>query len=176
VADRTGSQVASGAGNGRLLDGEAHRLSPRMRTVWILSGALPGGVISIGLFGVLATVDGPHAIRNAAIASIVVLTIWLVAVVLIASWAWSVWRWTPWEDALELTHGPVIRKSSLVPYHRIQQIDVHRDPVERVLGLSTLILRTAAATTDARLAGIQADRADQLRHALLSRAGVDDAV
>jgi membrane protein YdbS with pleckstrin-like domain len=77
---------------------------------------------------------------------------------------------------LELQHGVVVRATSLVPYHRIQQIDLHRGPLERFLSLSTLVLRTASATTDARLPGIAAEHAELLRHELLARAGVDDAV
>ena len=68
------------------------------------------------------------------------------------------------------------RHASVVPYHRIQQIDIHRDPIDRLLGLSKLILRTAAATSDATLPGIAAAHADELRHALLHRSGRDDAV
>ena len=81
-----------------------------------------------------------------------------------------------WPDALELRHGVFVLRESLVPYHRIQQIDVVRDPLERALGLSTLELRTAAATTDAKVPGIPADAAESLRRALLERAHVDDAV
>ena len=68
------------------------------------------------------------------------------------------------------------RQASLVPYHRIQQIDVTRGPLERALGLSHLVLRTASATSDGMIPGIPAERADELRRLLLERAGLDDAV
>jgi membrane protein YdbS with pleckstrin-like domain len=53
---------------------------------------------------------------------------------------------------------------------------VERGPIERVLGLSQLVVRTAAATTDASLYGLAPDVADELRDRLLDLAGVDDLV
>jgi membrane protein YdbS with pleckstrin-like domain len=70
----------------------------------------------------------------------------------------------------------IIANESLVPYHRIQQIDVERGPLDRLLGLSSLVLRTASATTDGKIPGIPAATADALRVRLLTRAGADDAV
>ncbi len=86
------------------------------------------------------------------------------------------WRFELTEDALELRHGLVVHVHSAIPYHRVQHIDVQRGPVERLLGLSRLVVHTAAATSDAELPGLDAARADALRAALLTRAGVGDAV
>jgi len=100
----------------------------------------------------------------------------VIASIVWARLAWAHWSWSVFDDALELRHGVVSRSASLVPFHRIQQIDLHRDPIERALGLSTLVLRTAAATSDAKLPGIDAEHAEGLRRRLLARAGLDDAV
>ncbi len=99
--------------------------------------------------------------------------------VVAARWARAAyvrWRWSAGARALELRHGVVIAHHSVIPYHRLQQIDIVRGPLERVLGLATLTLRTAAATTDAQIPGIDAAAADALRRLLLERAGHDDAV
>jgi hypothetical protein len=77
--------------------------------------------------------------------------------------AWSCWGWAAWDDALELHHGMITQRASVVPYHRIQQIDIHRIPSTGCWA-SKLILRTAAATSDAELPGIAAAHADELRH------------
>jgi membrane protein YdbS with pleckstrin-like domain len=96
-----------------------------------------------------------------------------------AAWAraaWARWRWSAWPDALDLRHGVLVVRESLVPYHRIQQIDIERNVIERMLGLSTLVLRTASASSDGKIPGIREEIADSLRVRLLTRAGVDDAV
>jgi len=132
--------------------------------LWVILGVV---AIAIGL----GTNTGGLTI-GAGAATVVI----LVMTVGSAFLSWRFWSWATHEDALELEHGILIRHLSVVPYHRIQQIDIKRDPLERILGLSTLILRSAAATTDAHVPGIAAEDTEQLRHALLARAGVDDAV
>ena len=86
------------------------------------------------------------------------------------------WRYEVAEDALELRHGIVRRVHSAIPYFRVQHIDVTQGPVERLLGLSRLVVHTASATTDATIPGIAAGEAEGLRRLILTRAGTGDAV
>lgn len=155
-----------------LLDGTEHGLDPRVRTVWMVAGVGPPAVLG-GLLAVAAVVGGAPtagAVLGVATAAVSALaTAWVRA-------NWRRWRWSAWDDGLELRHGVVNHAASLVPYVRIQQIDLERGPLERVLGLSHLVLRTAAATSDASLPGIPAEQADALRRLLLARSGLDDAV
>lgn len=46
-------------------------------------------------------------------------------------------------DRLRVVKGLLIRRDTVVPFGRVQHIDVERGPVERLFGLATLILRTA---------------------------------
>lgn len=154
------------------LDGSTRRLDPRQRTVWAVGGSTPPLVVGVVLVGAgVATATGAAVAVGAAVA--------LAGGALGALWGaavWGRWSWSAWPDALELRHGVVVARASLVPYQRIQQIDVARGPLERALGLSRLVLRTASATSDAELPGIPAEQADELRRHLLARAGLDDAV
>ena len=70
----------------------------------------------------------------------------------------------------------VTRRSSTVPYLRVQHIDLTAGPLDRRLDLTTLVIRTASATTDARLPGIDGDEAERLRTTILRRAGLTDSV
>ena len=72
--------------------------------------------------------------------------------------------------------GVLFRKSSAIPLHRIQHIDTHQGPIERLLGLSTLMLYTAAGVTpDGVIPGLAEEDAQQLRDELSKREG-DDGV
>jgi uncharacterized protein len=156
-----------------LVDGTTHRLHPRVRLAWASAGAALGLAVA-GIAALVALADGSAV---AALTWFVALGVpWVLAAWGLARWRYARWSWTAWPDALELAHGRVVHRASLVPYHRIQQIDISRGPFARTFGLSTLILRTAAATSDAELPGIGADHAEALRRELLARAGVDDAV
>ena len=156
-----------------VLDGREHNLDPRVRILWALNSALVG--LGVGVAGaiVCAVLGGPGWLTAL---SLVAGFVFAAIGVLSAHALWRRWRWRALDDALDLRHGLVVVRESLVPYRRIQQIDVERGPIERMLELSTLILRTAAATTDAKLPGIPAAHAAGLREVLLERAGLDDAV
>ncbi|MEK7832735.1 MAG: PH domain-containing protein [Acidobacteriota bacterium] len=87
------------------------------------------------------------------------------------SWAWRI-------DAkvLELRHGRLIEHTRLVPLARLQHVDLERGPLERMFGLSSLVIHTAgtqaAATT---IPGLEAGEAERLRDHLVAIGG-DDAV
>lgn len=157
-----------------LLDGTTHRLHPRVRLAWAAAGSAIGLVLAV-VAAVIALAGGGGV--AVALGFFLLITVpWVLISYGLARWEYARWSWTAWPDALELAHGRVVHHASLVPYHRIQQIDISRGPFARTFGLSTLVLRTAAATSDAQLPGIDADHAEALRRELLARAGVDDAV
>jgi membrane protein YdbS with pleckstrin-like domain len=99
-----------------------------------------------------------------------------VAGVLLARAAWRRRTWSLAPRALELTRGVIVHRATSIPYERIQQIDLERGPLERMFGVSQLVVRTAAATTDATLHGLAPSVADGLRQQLLDLAGIDDVV
>jgi len=76
---------------------------------------------------------------------------------------------------IAIRKGVFFRSETFVPHSRIQHTDIHRGPMDRWLGLSSLKLHTAGtrlASID--IAGLDADRALELRDALVSDA--DDTV
>ncbi|MFN2555534.1 MAG: PH domain-containing protein [Nitriliruptorales bacterium] len=83
------------------------------------------------------------------------------------------WRWQLGPLALELRHGVVVHQREAVPYFRIQQIDITRDPFDRMLGLASLRVTTASATGNATIPGIAAAEAPLVRGELLARAAVE---
>lgn len=46
-------------------------------------------------------------------------------------------------DRLRVVKGLLFRSDTVVPFGRVQHIDVHQGPVERFYGLGTLVLHTA---------------------------------
>ncbi|MXO60600.1 PH domain-containing protein [Altererythrobacter salegens] len=46
-------------------------------------------------------------------------------------------------DRLRVVRGILFRSDTVVPFSRVQHIDVSRGPIERYYGLSTLVLHTA---------------------------------
>ena|SRR5687767_6169467 len=46
-------------------------------------------------------------------------------------------------DRLRVVRGLIFRSDTVVPFGRVQHIDVHQGPVERAYGLGTLVVHTA---------------------------------
>jgi membrane protein YdbS with pleckstrin-like domain len=86
------------------------------------------------------------------------------------------WRYRLADRALELQHGVLFVQRSVVPYFRVQHVDVSQGPLERALGLARLKVHTASAGTDASLPGVELDRAEEVRRLVLDRAEVGDGV
>jgi len=118
---------------------------------------LPCLVLSVGL-GLLEPVAGLAGLAlTAAVTSLV-----LVAV----GRRWAAWGYLERDDDLLVRRGVLVRRLSVVPYGRMQYVDVTAGPLARRLGLATVTLHTAAAATDAFVPGLRADEATRLRDRL----------
>ena len=73
------------------------------------------------------------------------------------------------DDDLLVVSGVLIRRLVIVPYGRMQMVDLHAGPIDRWLGISTVQLHTAAATTDATIPGLLPADAAALRDRLAAR-------
>jgi len=73
------------------------------------------------------------------------------------------WAYCEREDDLLVRRGVMISRLSVIPYGRMQFIDVIAGPVERAFGLATVRMHTAAASSDARIPGLPQEEAARLR-------------
>lgn len=100
-------------------------------------------------------------------------TAWVVGVILVAVAGGVVdlflgrrvraWAFAEREDDLLVRRGVLIRRLSVIPYGRMQYVDVTAGPIERAFGLATVRMHTAAAASDARVPGLGPDDAATLR-------------
>ncbi|KAA0979487.1 PH domain-containing protein [Paeniglutamicibacter gangotriensis] len=73
------------------------------------------------------------------------------------------------EDDLLVRHGLMFQKVLVVPYGRMQFIDVAVGPIDRMLGLCKVKLHTAAADATADIPGLPLSEGTRLREALAAR-------
>ena len=76
------------------------------------------------------------------------------------------WGYLEREDDLLVRRGVLVRRTSVVPYGRMQYVDVVAGPLARRFGIATVTLHTAAAATDASVPGLRAQEASRLRDRL----------
>jgi membrane protein YdbS with pleckstrin-like domain len=154
-----------------LLGADWTPVSPRL-------AVLRRSLLSIGL-GVLAVVG--------AVLAAWLYAGWLAVVVVVAVlgvWAWQwwvigravrAWGYTERAEDLLVKHGLFWRQLVVVPYGRMQFVDVQSGPLERAFGLASVQLHTAAPGTDAHIPGLVPAEAARLRDRLASRGEAQSA-
>ncbi len=127
------------------------------RTIVSVICVVAGGIAA----GSIATVDVPVAILVGAVVLAVLAWAWLMI-----GRNWRSWGYTERQDDLLVVHGALFRTLVVVPYGRMQLVDVVAGPIERSFGIVNVKLHTAAATTDAKIRGLRPDEASGLRDRL----------
>lgn len=157
---------------------DEERLDPAARRLWRIQGMLSlaaaAALITVSEVVIRAAADdvpGPPGIPG-----VVVIGVGGVVLFRVTAAAFARWRIVLADDALELRHGFFVHRRSLIPWYRVQHIDVGAGPLARALGLAYLVVHTASAATDAEIPGISAERAETLRHTILERSGTRDGV
>ncbi len=78
-------------------------------------------------------------------------------------------RYAERADDLLIRRGILFRELVVVPYGRMQYVDVSSGPLARRFGIATVQLHTAAPGTDATIPGLPPAEAARLRDRLASR-------
>jgi membrane protein YdbS with pleckstrin-like domain len=139
-------------------------VSARLMLARRFVAAVVCGVAGLGA-ALLAVLTGPGWLAGGSVAALAVL-----------AWAW----WLTWrqvaaigyaerEDDLLVRKGVAFRSVVVVPYGRMQFVDVQAGPLARRLGFATVQLHTASPGTDASIPGLVPDEAARLRDRLARR-------
>jgi membrane protein YdbS with pleckstrin-like domain len=135
--------------------------SPRLLRLRRLEVAVPAVLVAIFLVVVGAVSGSPWAYGGAAAVAVAGLLLFPLVARRYHSWGYA-----EREDDLLVRRGVLFSRLSVVPYGRMQFIDVTAGPLERSFGLASVRLHTAAAATDARIPGLEGDEAARLRDRL----------
>ncbi|HEY6277510.1 MAG TPA: PH domain-containing protein [Streptosporangiaceae bacterium] len=131
----------------------------RMRCTEVLVAAVVLAVLASVGAG-LAVGGAAAGLAAAVVAAGAVLVLWFVRN------RFRSWAYQERDEDLIVERGVMIRRLSVVPYGRMQFVDVTAGLVDRLFGLATVRLHTAAAASDARIPGLEQDEAARLRDRL----------
>ena len=150
-------------GDGALSLGRMTPLHPKQLWVLRIRFAIAGLVLAPALvwgdFMLAQRGWVPGGVAVAAGALLILLLIWFMPLRRFRAWGYSAG-----EDELLVKHGLLIRKMTVVPFGRVQHIDIAQGPLERMFGLGTLVLNTAGTRGSAvRLPGLLHGDAERLR-------------
>jgi uncharacterized protein len=134
----------------------------RLRRTLLLAVA---AVILLVTAVLTAVLDGPVWLPLAVLA--------VLAVVIGAGWVligrnarW--WAYAERDEDLFIRHGALFRTLVVVPYGRMQYVDVEAGPLDQAFHIASVHLHTASPGTSARIPGLPAEEAARLRDRLTS--------
>jgi membrane protein YdbS with pleckstrin-like domain len=88
----------------------------------------------------------------------------LAALLVLPRRRYRAWGYDEGEEELAIRRGMLVRVRTIVPFGRVQHIDVAQGPIERRFGLATLILHTAGTRGAAvPLPGLKQELAEAMR-------------
>ncbi|WP_350356176.1 PH domain-containing protein [Halorarius halobius] len=136
-------------------------MNGKVRYLWAgratLAALVLGAVVGVAAFA-LADLLWPGVVTFA--------VLWAVGLALVVA-RYRRWRYEVRDDSLSLDRGVYAHVRTVVPYVRIQHVDVSRGPVERALGLASVVVYTAGSRgADVTIPGLTPDRADDLQRRL----------
>ncbi|MFI5777935.1 PH domain-containing protein [Nocardia sp. NPDC051570] len=137
----------------------AWRPSPRAKLLWALGPAIGWAVVVAGEVVWIFVDDRNRAIAAAVVAATLIVAAFVCVVVPL--WRYAVHRWEITDEAVYTRTGWITQESRVAPITRVQTVDTHRGPLERMLGLATVTVTTASSAGAVRITALELAVAEQ---------------
>lgn len=138
------------------------RLDSRVRIVW-LAGALVVALVA----GIVVGVADHFFLEIGLWVGPAVFVVFALLGVGYTIARYRIWRFDIEADAVTLEYGVLTRVNAVVPFVRVQHVDTQRGPIERLAGLSSIVIYTAGSQgADVTIPGLTTDRADAIQATL----------
>lgn len=110
--------------------------------------------------------------------SVIIVPVYLLLHFGLAKLTYHYYRYEMSDLVFKKEHGIIWKKYVSIPYDRIQNVDIHRGVLARLLGLSDIQIQTAGGITagsygsfsEGRLPAVSKEEAEKLRDELIQRA------
>lgn len=153
------------------------RLAPAAKKVWRLTAGL-SALAALAVASVLGTsLASAGADRLLALAPFVLAAVGgVIAVVVVPELRYRRWRYEIRDDEIDIRHGAVAIRRTLIPMTRVQHVDTRSGPLQSSFDLATVAFHTAAGEN--AIPQLTVGEADEVRRrvAAFARIGGDDEV
>jgi len=132
-----------------------------------------------GMLSALTNGDGfPLTLKEFVFWAILILLGFLILDYVWARLSYYFWRYELTETAYKAERGIIWKRYISIPYERIQNVDIYRGIIARLLGLSDIQIQTAGygaagargVGSEGRLPGLAKEKAEEIREELIKRA------
>ena len=116
------------------------RLARRAPWVWRLQQAFNWTLVTVVVLVVAGETDLPGSL------ALIPLGVLAVAVTVAPMLRWRSWRWDVQPDAIEIRHGVVRIRHTVIPMVRVQHVDTTSDFLAQAFSLASVEIHTAAGS------------------------------
>jgi membrane protein YdbS with pleckstrin-like domain len=140
--------------------------------VWALAAAIPWALLAVAqvVWFVLDRRPGWLHALAAAVTLVGVVTFVVVAPV----WRYRVHRWEIGPQAVYTRSGWLVQERRIAPISRVQTVDTHRGPLDRLFGLANVTVTTASSAGAVRIVALDSEVADRIAAQLTDIAAIGD--
>lgn len=142
----------------------AHPPSPRAPLVWAVKGLIPWLTLAAAQLVWVGLDRGagwsPHWLHGL-LGAVTVLGA-AISVAVVPPWRYRVHRWEISRQAVYTRTGWLVQERRIAPISRVQTVDIHRGPLDRLFGLADVTVTTASSAGAVRIVALDARVADQL--------------
>jgi membrane protein YdbS with pleckstrin-like domain len=148
----------------------AHPPSRKAPLVWALGAAIPWAVLAAAQL-IWFAVDQRMWWLHALLAAVSVLGA-VVFVGVVPLWRYRVHRWEISPQAVYTRSGWLTQERRIAPISRVQTVDTHRGPLDRLFGLANVTVTTASSAGAVRIVALDSDVADGIAARLTDIAAI----
>ena len=144
--------------------------------VWAIAAAIPWGLFAVAQVVWFVLGQAPGWLHGVAAGGTL---LGVVTFVVIAPW----WRYRVhrWDVSLEAgtqavytRSGWLVQERRIAPISRVQTVDTHRGPLDRLFGLANVTVTTASSAGAVRIVALDSDVADRIVAQLTDIAAIGD--
>ena len=153
------------------------KVSPRVIWLFLISYLLRLGIVPVG-FGLylISLVPEDQPVSEAFYGSLATsinatIILWFLFSLVWSLLAYNSYRYELSKEGLEKRLGVITKRAMTIPYENIQNIEIDRNLLARIFGLSELRIETAGVhpESEGRLAGLRRLEAETLKNELIKR-------
>jgi uncharacterized protein len=146
--------------------------SRKAPVVWAIAAAIPWALLAVAQ--VVWFVLDPRLGWLHAVAAAVTLVGVVTFVVVAPVWRYRVHRWEIGPQAVYTRSGWLVQERRIAPISRVQTVDTHRGPLDRLFGLADVTVTTASSAGAVRIVALDSEVADRIAAQLTDIAAIGD--
>lgn len=150
-------------------------LEPNYKYVRMVGWAIFTLIVMVAISIVMINVGDPEVRYWISITAIPVLSVMVIISFVTAYFGYFQMGYAMRSRDILFKKGLIFRKTTIIPFNRIQHCEVNHGPIDRIFHLSSLKVFTAGGqTSDLEIPGLKEGKAQWIKDYIIGKAGLDE--